>query len=138
MKALRRNITIDEAICPCSCGATPSSALLDNIQSLRDRVGFALPFNSIVRCPPYNRKIGGSIISAHLLSLEVGPFGAVDIGIKPRSRKDGGYPDKTFRIITVAKELGANNIEVCDGHIHIGWVPFEHPMFETLYWGRSK
>lgn len=138
MERLRRNITVGEATCPCGCLAVASDTLLDNAQLLRDRVGFALPFNSIVRCPAYNRSIGGSTLSAHLLSLEKGPFGATDIGIKPRARSDGGYPDKTFRIIAVAKELGANNIEVCDGHIHIGWVPFNHAMFETLYWGRSK
>ncbi len=138
MVMLRRNISKYEASCPCGCGAVASDALLDNLQLLRDRVGFALPFNSIVRCPKYNRKKGGSTISDHLLSLESGPFGAGDIGIKPRSRVDDGFPDKAARVVNTAKELGANNIEVCDGHLHIGWVYFNHAMFETLYWGKSK
>ncbi len=138
MKMLRRNISMSEGMCPCSCGAIASSPFLDRVQELRDRVGFALPFKSIVRCVNYNHKISGSSITAHLHSSEPDVYGAIDTGIKPRSRKDYGEPDKVFRIVTVAILLGANNIEVCNAHIHIGWVPFGHPMFETIYWGKSK
>ena len=138
MENLRRNISVKEGSCPCGCNTVASDALLDNAQLLRDRVGFSLPFSSIVRCKTYNKKIGGSSVSVHLLSLEPGPYGALDIKIRPRSRKDDGQPDKVFRIVVVALQLGANNIEVCDGHVHIAWTPFGHPMFETVYWGKSK
>ena len=135
---LHRNISLKEASCPCGCGTVASNELLDNAQTLRDRVGFPLPFSSIVRCETYNKKIGGSSLSVHLLSLEPDPYGALDIKIRTRSRKDEGQPDKVYRIVVVAFSLGANNIEVCDGHVHIAWTPFGHPMFETVYWGMSK
>ena len=138
MENLHRNISLKEASCPCDCGTVASNELLDNAQTLRDRVGFPLPFSSIVRCPTYNKKIGGSSITVQLLSLEPGPYGALDIKIKPSSRKEGGRPDLVFRIVVIALQLGANNIEICDGHVHISWTPFGQPMFETVYWGMSK
>ena len=138
MRMMRRNISASEGDCKCGCGTVPSPAYLDLFQALRDRVGFSLPFTSMTRCMDHNEASGGSAISPHLLCPDPGPYGAADIGIKPRSRKDGGEPDKVFRIVVAALSLGANNIEVCDAHIHIGWVPHSHPMFETGYWGESQ
>lgn len=132
------NISEREARCPCGCGLLASPEFLDEVQKLRNRVGFGIPINHMTRCVNFNKSIGGSNTSAHLLSALPGPHGAIDHGIKSRSRKDGGKPDKAFRIRREALALGWNNFEVCDAHGHAGKVPFGHAQFEAEYWGRSK
>jgi len=135
-KTARRNITLKEAMCGCKCGAIASPELLDLAQELRDDVGFSLPFSSIVRCLVHNKKIGGSSSSVHLLSAEPGPYGGLDIVLKRKSGKLDAA--KVYRIFMVAIRLGFNNFEVCNAHVHVGKVPFNHPQFEKIYWGRSK
>lgn len=133
-----QNVSREEATCHCGCGLVASPEWLDWLQDLRDQVGFPLPFRSIVRCPAHNKAIGGSSTSVYLLSAEPGPYGGADIGIKPRSKAQGGAPDRVYRIVKAALAQGFNNVEICDGHIHIGHIPLGHPQFECVYWGRSR
>ncbi len=125
------NISVEEATCPC-CGEMASAALLDKIQKFREMVGFAIPFTSIFRCSLYNGSIKGSKYSLHLDSANPDEYGAVDCGI------DKSESHNRWAMLNVARTLGANNIEVCDKHMHIGWAPMGHVMQNRLYWGVSK
>ncbi|KKK74765.1 hypothetical protein LCGC14_2880470 [marine sediment metagenome] len=134
MMTIWPNISVQEATCSC-CGVMASAGLLDRIQALRDGCGFPIPFTSIYRCPDYNKKIGGSKLSLHLLSAtreDNENHGAVDCGI------DKSHSKNRWTILNVARQLGMNNFEVCDGHLHIGWAPHSHAMQNRLYWGVSK
>lgn len=132
------NISKKEACCPCGCGTIASTEFLDQVQGLRDWVGFPIPINHMARCEKYNKQIGGSSTSAHLLSSQPGPHGAIDHKIKSRSRAAGGKPDRAYRMRKAAMDLGWNNFEVCNAHGHAGIVPFGHAQFEAEYWGKSK
>lgn len=125
------NISIEEATCSC-CGEMASAELLDKIQAFRDACGFPIPFTSIYRCDEYNEKIGGSQYSLHLVSVHNDGYGAVDCGISKEQSKN------RWAMLIAARQLGINNLEVCDGHIHIGWAPHGHVMQHRLYWGVSK
>jgi len=125
------NISLKEASCPC-CGVMASPALLSKVQKFREACGFAIPFTSIYRCYEYNKKIKGSKISLHLLSASSDGYGAVDCGI-PKSRSQNRWA-----MLKAAIQLGMNNFEVCNGHLHIGWAPHGHAMQHRLYWGVSK
>ena len=125
------NISLKEASCPC-CGTMASAALLDKVQKFREACGFAIPFTSIYRCYEYNKKIKGSKLSLHLLSASSDGYGAVDCGIN-KSRSNNRWD-----MLKAAIQLGMNNFEVCDGHLHIGWAPHGHAMEHRLYWGISK
>lgn len=131
-----QNITREEATCHCGCGLLASPEWLDWLQDLRDEVGFPLPFRNITRCSEYAKM--GSSTSAHKLSSEPGLYGGADMGLKPRARAVGGAPDRVYQVVKTALEMGFNNIEVCDGHIHVGHVPPGHPQHECVYWGLSK
>lgn len=128
---VRTNISVREAACPC-CGELPNDRLLDRLQALRDACGFPLPFTSIYRCPIHNKTIGGHPTSVHKLGAQDNDYGAADIGIHKR------YSKKRFIILIAALDLGFNNLEVCDRHIHIGIAPSGHPQAISLYWGVSK
>ncbi len=129
---VRKNISFAEATCRCGCGLIASDSLLDRVQKLRDRCGFGLPFTSIVRCDKYNREIGGSDTSAHLLSSENNKYGAIDIGI-PKWQMA-----RRWVIDWYASRSGFNQKEMCDKHLHFGIVPKSHPHYKKLYWGISK
>ncbi len=128
---IRKNISRREAACP-HCGELPSDRLLDRIQALRDACGFPLPFTSIYRCPVHNKLIGGHPNSVHPLGNRPAGYGAGDIGLHKR------YSKKRYIVVTKALALGFNNIEVCNGHLHIGLAPKGHAMLNSLYWGVSK
>lgn len=130
-KYIRANILFSEAACP-HCNKLPTDEYLDWFQHLRDKCGFPLPFNSMYRCPEYNKSIGGSDTSVHLLGAEPGIYGAADIGI------DRFQSKKRWILMYWAFHLGMNNFEVADGHLHIGIAPTGHPQSESLYWGKSK
>jgi len=124
---VREHILHKEAVCP-DCGLLPAAGFLDLVEKLRLVCGFALPIQSMARCERHNREIGGAEHSAHL--LHEGSYGAADIGIRNTRRR--------FFILWYALMLGFNNIEVCDGHLHVGRVPEDHPGFGRLVWGKSK
>lgn len=84
----------------------------------------------MVRCVDYNKAIGGSVYSPHLLTAGPGPYGAVDIGTTS--------PVLRFAIFTTAWLLGFNHYEICDRHIHLGFVPDGHPLKNKINWGKSK
>jgi len=129
---IRTNILVSEAMCP-HCHILPSDTYLNWFQELRDNCGFALPFKSMYRCPVHNSTIGGSKSSVHLLSADRdGPYGAADIGISKAN------PRKRMVIVRKALKLGANNLEICDYHLHIGIAPDSHIQSNKLYWGVSK
>ncbi len=130
-KMIRENISIREAACPC-CGELPSDRLLDRLQSLRELCGFPLKFTSIYRCPNHNKMIGGHPNSAHPLGAQKNAYGAADISIHKR------YAKKRFKIIFSAFRLKFNCLEVCNLHLHVGFVSTGHPMRDSLYWGVSK
>lgn len=128
---IRENISRREAACPC-CDELPSDRLLDRLQAIRELCGFPLKFTSIYRCPNYNKSIGGHMNSAHQLGVQENPYGAADIGLHKR------YAKKRFKLVFGFYRLKFNNLEVCNGHIHVGFVPPSHPMENSLYWGISK
>lgn len=73
---LLKNFSVEELMCPCCKKANFDPKLLELLQSLRDKVGFALTINSGYRCEKHNKEIGGSPHSQHLLGK------AVDLSIK--------------------------------------------------------
>ncbi len=84
---LYKNFSESEYECKCSCRslargeATINETLLQKIQELRDRCGFALPINSGLRCKKHNDdpKVGGHPNSAHIDHGE--GCMAVDLGV---------------------------------------------------------
>lgn len=69
MTKLSKNFNSSEFECPCGkCKAKRiSSTLISKLQLLRDRVGEPIYISSGIRCPTYNKKIGGHSKSPHLL-----------------------------------------------------------------------
>jgi len=124
--------------CSCGCGATASKEYLDSLDRVFKRAGLNPGISSMVRCRPHNKKIGGSIFSAHVLTADPGEFGATDLKIKPVARSKGGNAKQAYKIIKAAQAEGFNVFEVCNQHIHIGKVPENHPMANTIYWGVSQ
>jgi len=127
---VRTNISVKEAACPC-CGELPNDRLLNRLQALREQCGFPLRFTSTYRCPTHNRAVGGSPSSVHMLGNR-DDLGAADIGIRKH------YSKKRFLIIAHALDLGFNNLEVCNEHLHVGVCPESHRQHKSLYWGISK
>lgn len=128
---VRPNILRSEAECP-HCKVLPSDEYLDWFQALRTECGFGLPFKSMYRCPEYNTMIGGSQSSVHLLCADPGVYGAADIGIPKSGTR------RRWIIMAAAIQLGMNNFEVCDYHLHVGIAPDDHVQVRKLYWGISR
>lgn len=128
---LRPNITEREGSCHCGdCKKVASDSFLNRVQELRDRAGRSLRFTSMVRCPGHNEEIGGAEDSAHLESAKPGPYGAVDIATTD--------PALRFEIFKIAWQLGFNHYEICDKHIHIGFLPAGHRLKNVINWGKSR
>jgi hypothetical protein len=63
------NFNFEEYICPC-CNRIRLIPLfwehVEKMERLRQRLGFALIFNSAYRCPEHNRTVGGALDSWHM------------------------------------------------------------------------
>ena len=125
------NFSRKECACPC-CGVIATVAFVNRLQRLRDIFDKPMRVSSMYRCPSHNKKIGGSPTSAHKYKQGASGFGAVDIKLGQRMHKD------RYILVKNALELGFNNIEVADKHIHIGRVPADHPQYKRIIWGISK
>ncbi len=128
---LSKNFVRGELECP-HCHLLPTPEFIELLQVLRTRYGFPLRVTSGCRCQVYNTKIKGYKDSTHMVVIEGAAYGTVDI-------KTGRYNNKfRWNLITLALELGFNNIEVCNLHTHIGRVPDNHPGYNRIIWGVSK
>ena len=77
------NFSRDEFACKCGCGYDPIDAeLLAVLQDLRDTFSSAVHITSGCRCKEYNKRIGGSTGSQHILGK------AADIWVKDTKPED--------------------------------------------------
>ena len=108
IKVEAANFELEEFNCPCDepCQQSLSHDLGLKLQLLRSRVG-PLIINSGLRCPDYNKKIGGVKSSYHLTGE------AVDID----TSKWGG--SRKFELIEAAIELGFTGIGIAISFIHL-------------------
>ena len=83
MGDMTKNFSRHEFACNCGCGSDNISAKLVLIlQEIRDHFGLPVVVNSGLRCPKYNKKVGGAKSSQHVVG------NAADIriaGISPKS-----------------------------------------------------
>ena len=100
---ITRNFRLSEFQCSCCGKSNISLELVEKLQQLRDRYGEPIFITSGVRCPEYNRRVGGYWDSPHLKGL------AVDIvaRISP------------VTMAYLADELGVFRIGVYDRHTHL-------------------
>lgn len=130
--------------CQCGCGEDAGDFVdelerLYHVMWIKHSVDMtAYPINSLTRCVNHNKASGGSKLSLHPVAVDGGKYGAVDIGLKARARKIGGDARVVLLLVREALALGFNNIEICDGHTHLGIAKPGHAMADKIYWGRSK
>jgi len=95
----------------------------------------------MARCKAYNTKIGSKETSAHRFYRDTDlnwiisgkAFGAADLKCR-----DGKKRMAMLSTAVLLKDLGLiNNIEVCDRHIHIAFVPKGHKHYGKCYHGMS-
>jgi uncharacterized protein YcbK (DUF882 family) len=55
-----RYFTKAEFECRCGCGGSVDDDFIDKLDTLREKVGFALPVTSGYRCPEHNAKISST------------------------------------------------------------------------------
>lgn len=58
-----KNFEAWEVQCRCGCGGTPKPHAMDNLQALRDKLGFQLIITSGMRCPYYNNEVSSTGLS---------------------------------------------------------------------------
>ena len=129
---IRKHITKEEAYCRCGCGLIQGDIWLDVVDTLIDMCGFQIGISTMARCIVYNRKVGGVEDSPHL--ERYGTCGAADL-------KCWGHKKRMviLKNIMILEKLGEiNQIEICDGHVHIANVPMMHRLYESCNWGKSK
>ena len=69
---LARNFYEDEFTCKCGCGLNGiSQSLVDLLQETRYEYGSSMVVTSGMRCPEWNKEVGGSENSSHLWGLAV-------------------------------------------------------------------
>ena len=82
MGDITKNFSRAEFACKCGCGMDNISPLLvEYLQMIRDHFDAQITVNSGLRCPAYNKRVGGAKASQHMLGK------AADItvkGVKPR------------------------------------------------------
>ena len=77
---MTKNFKKSEFACQCGCGLDAIDPKLVNmLQAVRDKCGFALTVNSGCRCKEHNRRVGGKLDSAHLPNPDTGLCEAADI-----------------------------------------------------------
>lgn len=80
MGDLTENFSYDEVRCPCGCGnANISKDLMNDLQVIRTALGEPLTVNSAVRCPEYNKTVGGVEDSEHVPMPLQRPGEGIDI-----------------------------------------------------------
>ncbi len=98
-------------------------AFLDQLEGLRDDVGFALPLTSAYRSPGHDKAVGGAGLpsSPHVLGL------AVDIGISAND-------PKSYQVVKWALFRGFQGVELTTSHIHLDWAPSQPNAPRPLLW----
>lgn len=133
-----------QSSCQCGCGEDAGDFVdelerLYHVMWIKHSVDMtAYPINSLTRCPDHNKSSGGSNLSLHPLAVDGGKYGAVDLGVKARPMSKGGDARVVMLLVKEALALGFNNIEICDGHTHLGIAPPGHALENKIYWGKSK
>ena len=95
MGDLSNNFSTHEFACQCGCGTGKmDEELVDVLQELSDKLGYAIKVTSGIRCDTHNEYVGGSATSKHKYGL------AADIVVSYLSPSDvyeyldSKYPDK--------------------------------------------
>jgi len=91
---IREFFTTKELLCPCGCFHLPDYRSIEMLYAMRLILNRPMILNSAARCERYNRHIGGSPDSAHLV-------GAFDIRTEP---------GEEWELIRVAQLVGFNGI----------------------------
>lgn len=107
---MARYFQASEFKCKCGRAECPaprvSDALLDRLDRVRMRVGYALYVNSGVRCPYWNEREGGEKDSEHM------------IGTGADIRAESGR--EKFVLVNAALDEGFRRIGVGKNFIHLG------------------
>lgn len=108
MTMLSKNFAREEFECKCGmCGEdTVDAELITVLQDVRDHFGKGVRVTSGVRCEVYNKKIGGSDKSQHILGR------AADIQVK------GVEPSKVYRYLEL-KYAGKLGLGGYDDFTHV-------------------
>jgi len=135
---ITKNFKYIEVQCPCGCGKDrPVDARsIYLLQSLRDYIDLPIYISKGggIRCPAYNKSIGGYWNSAHLFAK------AWDISVKGMS---------VIELAEEAKHIGFDRIGMYpnDGHVHVdtfrpipseAWVKFKGKGYIYVYFKKFK
>ena len=115
-RQITKHFTTDEVQCPC-CGALPSLAFMDKVETLRVMCDFPFNPSSCARCVTHNEEIGGAKQSDHIIRAnkkDEDETGAMDIKVDEFSY------ERRYSIVKNAMSLGFDVIEICNAHIHVG------------------
>jgi hypothetical protein len=104
-----KNFSSKEFECPCCGFECMNQELVDLLQELRDRCGFALKITSATRCKKHNVEVGGVPNSEHVPNPET--LG-VDIYVADDTHR--------YAILNAAIKLGFMRIGVGKHLIHLG------------------
>ncbi len=98
-------------------------AFLDQLEGLRDDLGFPLIITSAYRNPSHDKAVGGAGLatSPHVLGL------AVDLGIA------SGDP-KAYQVVKAAFLRGFPGIEATPTHLHLDWAESHPAAPRPLFW----
>lgn len=91
--------------CPCCGKADMDQAFLDKLQEFRIAAATPMVITSGFRCPSYNKKIGGSKGSQHMLGK------AVDISVITSSAR--------YKLVKYAYLIGFKGIATDSAFIHL-------------------
>ena len=101
--------------CPCCDLTIVAEALVSKLQQLRDIINKPIKITSGYRCPVENKKVGGSVHSAHLLGE------GADIQVKGMS---------TVTLAMIACKIDGIRIGIYPNHLHID----VRPPNPSKYW----
>lgn len=120
-----KNFMVSEFACNGDDSVILNYVLINKIQELRKILGCPVIINSGYRTPEYNKKVGGSSISQHMLGK------AVDI-----STRNLDIDDET--LIRICKNLGFTGIGIYDTWIHVDVRDNPDAMGYTYWDNRNK
>lgn len=97
---ITKNFSSDEFACKCCGRQNINEKLVFQLQNIRDIIKMPIIITSGYRCPTYNKKVGGSPKSQHLLGK------AADIYVKGMSVRD------LYEIVKIFYRNGINGIGI--------------------------
>ena len=109
---MTKNFKREEFACKgvgcCGKSAPISEELVNNLQTLRDRVGKSLTVNSGFRCKTHNARVGGEDNSMHTIGI------AVDIAVPA-----GMTPDELAKIAETIPAFRDGGIGIYKSWVHL-------------------